>query len=433
MKSLSEIRTGVRGTIMVFALLVILGGALILAGWAQMLATRVAYPDTADDGGKRRIALANGRALAREFLLEQMPSGESVAREYFLSNNWGGFEFFSSRSNFWADTNLVDANPFNQFGERSFAVSNWCYLSGVGTNEEYWTFLVRSRSPLLAGYPLVVHNPSTSTNTNNNRSPNRIFGANIFTNTALYVGPVAPFTSGTNTNGYAGNFSAPMNTNYVALPGYTNLSYPNSNGLSYTNATNTGAVVTSSSLVGSVYTTNYNGGRLTVVLNPTDSNSFLRYDVPDPLITRVSFTNVILSKTYIYTYSNTTVTNLHIVGSALTNAMHVVATNRAALAAVTLVGNSNNRSLYISKSGGNLTLQTSGYTNGIWALGLSLSGACPLTVTPPASATLKIRGGLRTDGTITVSTGTLTNSLETGSSMDFIADRVLWLEQTRTQ
>jgi hypothetical protein len=116
--------------------------------------------------------------------------------------------------------------------------------------------------------------------------------------------------------------------------------------------------------------------------------------------------------------------------------MHIVATNGTNLSSITLSGNSNTRKVYVNRSGGNLTLNTSGYTNGPWWLGLSLSNTPMLTVVTPTNGTLNVVGGLRTDGNITVSptSGTLTNTLETSpGNAEYVTDRVLWIEEVRSQ
>ena len=435
MKSPAKIRSGIRGTIMIFALIVILGGALVLGAWVQMLATRAAYPDTTAEAVKRRIAFANGRALAREFLLEQMPlnptnRGTNFQPNYFLPNNWGGFYLFFSRdNNFWTNTSLTQGNPFNAFGGVSFADTNntfWLAPYYADTNNrEYWTFRVRSHSPLMSDYPLVVHNPSTSTNTNASGNDYRGAMAVFWTNIVGYTGlPAVPFTAGTNTNGYAGVFSAPLTTNYTNI---TNITYAdistNTNAVTYSNVG--GATGTNTFVTNSITYTNYSGAKVTVVLSPTNTESILRFNVPS----FVTYTNARL------VYSNATVTNLFIVGSAQTNALHIIATNTANPTNMTLSGNTNSRRIVLNKSGSSLTLKTTNYASGgVWWLALTVSGGNPLSVAAPTSSgTLNIRGGFRTDGNITVTTGIFSNSFEPNpGNEEYITDRIMWLEDIRT-
>ncbi|MEI6032699.1 MAG: hypothetical protein WCS65_00280 [Verrucomicrobiae bacterium] len=457
MKPTSKSGFGIRGTIMIFALLVILGGALVLAAWAQMLSTRAAYPDTTAEGVKNRIAIANGRALARQFLLEQMaldPGSTNRTNSFTpscsLANNWGGFYlFFVSRdNNIWTNTNFSEGNPFSTFGGKSFVdASNTCWISNSADNREYWTFRIRSRSPLLAGYPLVIHSPG-ATNTNATANDYRASACVLWTNLVGYSAfPVTPFTASTNTNGYAtAAFSAPPNTSYtnVATLNYTNISAV-TNGIYPTNATG-GTATTNTTNISSTIYTNYTGGNTTIVLDPSRyytnasySNAILRYDIP-ATVTNYPYLDAAAHRRY----TNATVTALTINGTtSATNALHIISTN-ASLATVTLSGN-NTRKIYMNKSGGDLTLNTanySGYTN-YFALTFSAGASgYHLTVAPPTTApkTLNLRGGLRTDGNITVTpAGTLvtpvilSNSVDPtpGTNMEYMGDRIMWLEETR--
>lgn len=388
---------------MIFALIIVLVGAVVLAAWARLLATQSLYPDNAAESQKRRIAIANGRAMARQFLLQSMPTGQSLLSSNYLANGWGGFQVFTLRSGFWTETNLSSGNPFNPFGASAFAVTNWAWISSSITNEEYYTYRVRSRSPLFAGYPLVVHNPSTSTNTNVAGNSFGAASAIFWTNVVGFPGfPTIPFASGTNTNSYAGTFSAPTNTfGAVDLPP---------------------ANVTPTNLV-----TNSGIASADLQINSTSTNAYLRFVVP-------ATTNIVdVSGTNAVTNSHI-VTGLILVGSALTNTVHIVA-NTTNQNRILLSGNSNTQRFYVNKAAGNLTLSATNYTNGSWWLGLSLS-ATPLTVQTATNGVINIRGGVRTDSSITVSpsSGTFTSVLETTpGDTEAIADRILWLEEVRTQ
>ena len=209
---------GIEGTIMIFSLFIILGGTLVLAAWVQMLATRATYTATTEEGVKRRIAMENGRALARQYILNQMPSG-SIA--YFTTNldngAWGGFQI-NSNSATWTNTNFSIGNPFNPIGDDSFVVTNLVNISN-SVESCNWTFFVRSRSPVLAGFPAVFHNPLLTSDTNQftNVTTYKIYWSNLV---GLSNSPDIPFTSGYTasgsgtTNAYIGYFASPMNTNY---------------------------------------------------------------------------------------------------------------------------------------------------------------------------------------------------------------------------
>jgi len=439
MKPVAKSRLGIRGTIMIFALIVILGGALVLAAWAQMLATQSVYPDTTAERIKCRVALANGRALARQFLLEQMPLDPSsrsnnFTPNYFLSNSWGGFYLFFSRDNdFWANTNLSAGNPFSTFGGTSFVDTNntfWLAPYSADTNNrEYWAFRVRSRSPLLAGFPLVVHQPA-STNLGSWAPTAKIY----YTNPIGFMDfPQVPFTSGTNpagagTNNYKGYFAAPLSTNY--LPQTNNLT-----GISVINPTNTGYTNSSTNMVGTRTNTTYWSGQLGLLINSSQTDPIIHFDIPS---TTNFSTNI--STTVMTTYTNARVTNVTLVASANTNAMHLIvpATN-ANLSSITLSNTPSTREIYLNKqSTNNLILQTAttnaSYT---WWFAATLSNSNSVLVAtniPRSSYLLTLTGGLRTPGTITNNGNLrLTNDTTPSASIEHIADRVMWLEEARTQ
>lgn len=426
-----------RGTIMIFALFIILGGTLVLAAWAQMMATRATYATITEEGQKRRIAIANGRALARQYVLNQIPSGSIGYFNTNLANGWGGFQI-NAVSNFWTITNFSVGNPFNPFSDSAFTITN---LGQVSNSAESfaWTFLVRGRSPLLAGYPIAVHNPGTT---------NLAWATNafkIYWSNALGFSNVAdvPFTSGYtssgtgSTNGYLGYFASPMNTNYA---------YTDASGLSITNGITNGAVFVSSTNPATntnMFITNYSGGSVTLVLNSTQTNAITRYVIPNTVTNIFSFTNTVLTKTNIRNYSNAAVTNLTLVGSTNTNALHLIASSaNTNLSALTLSGTNNARRVYLNKVGGTLTCQTATYTNSYaWWLGMTLSN-CTATVLAPTNArNLTVQGGISSDGTVNVNQGNLVVTTNASpaisgtnlSPIELIADRIFWLEEQKNQ
>jgi len=425
-----------QGAVMIFALIVVLAATLVLAGWAQMMATATVYPDTTAQGMKNRIALENARAMARQYMLVSLPGGETltnVAWEASLSNGAWGACSVNAAAGFWTTTNQLAGNPFSLFGPFSFVATNFATLTNSAQSVT-WRFLVRSRSPLLAEYPLVVHQTAT-TNLAWATNPYKIY----YTNVLGYPGfPQVPFTSGTNasgagTNGYAGYDAAPLSTNYS----YTNVA---TNSITYTNATNTGATVLSTNRSGSTYTTNYSGGVLTATLNSTQTDSILRYDVPNPLPIKVSFTNTASGNTYINTYTNAAITNLTIVASSSqTNAMHIIiGGNNTSTTNLTLSGTNNTRMIYLNKlSSGALNLRTATTTNSYsWMFAASLNNST-LSVTAPSGSgrKLTLTGGLRSDQNINLSSGNMTLAPATNLDIDneLMADRILWIEDGRNR
>jgi len=108
---------------MVFALVIILAGTLVLAAWAQMMASAALHPDSTAEGVKNRIALENAKALSRQYLLVSLPAGETLTNvpwQASISNGvWGGCSVNNAAS-FWTATTFIEGNPFSPFSGFSF-------------------------------------------------------------------------------------------------------------------------------------------------------------------------------------------------------------------------------------------------------------------------------------------------------------------------
>ncbi|MFZ4777212.1 MAG: hypothetical protein ACOYM3_17735 [Terrimicrobiaceae bacterium] len=406
------------GTIMIFALVIILAGTLVLLGWAQMMATAAAHPDSAAEGMKNRITYENSRALARQFLLASLPSG---ANNYgSATNDWWQFEIYprgQTNTSFWTNTNQAAGNPFSPFGGLAFVVTNTEAFVYYGTNRMTNQFLVKSRSPLLAGYGLVQHQAASETNL----TTNRIY----YTETKGFNGsPQVPFTSGTtasgvgSTNGYLGYFASPMNT-HVAADAVTGITY----------VSVTGGTTSAYSTNGRRYT-NYSNGNISIVLNSTQANSFLRYTITNAV--NASFTN----GTNITSYANTRVTNFILTGTTNTNTLHLILdSNNVSTTNITLRGTNNSRRVYLndqSSSITNIRLRTETTTNSYrWWFGVTLSNS-ELTIAAPSgsSRSLTLTNGIRSDRNVNLQSGALNLVADPNPTLnsEIIADRVIWIE-----
>jgi len=431
MKAPDPIREGVRGTIMIFALIVILASTLVLAGWAQMLMTAAIYPDTTAQGVKNRLALENARAMAREYMLVSLPSGATANNATWEASiaggAWGACSVNAAAS-FWDSTNQLQGNPFSPIGGFSFVLTNLATFSN-SVQSTPWRFLVKSRSPLLAGFPLVVHQAAS---TNLAWAPS---SAIYYTNIVAIAGTVQlPFTSGTNlsgvgsTNGFLGYFAAPMSP-YSA----TNQLGTAIDGITYSGATNTGFTNVTTNMIATRTNTTYWGGQISSAIDPTLTNAILYYAVP---ATTSTFTN--LSSTRRTTYTNARITNLTILSDSETNVLHVVIpASNTNLNRITLSGTNNTRMVYLTKLGTNALTVLTATTNASyrWALASSFSNAA-VSITAPSGGgrSLTITGGLRSGQTINV-TGTLNLSASTNFRIgeQLTMDRILWIEDGRNR
>jgi len=403
-----------KGMVIVFALLVLLVGTVVLAAWVQILATRALASEQAIAAQQRRIALGNGRALARQFILERMPSGAITITNAngAVSGGWGGFSLAGASSSYWTTTNLVWGNYFSPMNNLSYAVTFNGTITANGTSEP-WRFRVRSRNPLIAGYPLVIHN-NADTNVGS-LSPTPA-AAIYWTNVVGFPDlPTVSMSSGTNasgagTNGFLGYFGAPMMTNVTATvishSGYTNAEY--------VNATN---------------------NSIELFVNTTNNSSVVRYTVQNVIQGSGNaggqqlFTNN--AGTTIWTNMPHRVTSIRIIGSNATNILQVVVPAATTNLANMVLSGDNFRRMNFYRVGGSLTVQTTGVTLP-WRMTMTMSNA-PLAVVAPVGG-LTIQGGIRTDSSLTVSGTTLSLVRDPAPMPDLLeatTDRILWLEDNR--
>ncbi len=494
MRSPSKHTSTLKGTILVFALFIVLVGAMVLFGWAQMLATASVYPDTAAEGVKNRIALENARALARQFLLTELPAGTNANIDAALTDDWGGFSINGSIG-FWTNTNYVAGNPFSPFGNRSFVITNLATLSN-GSQTIVQRIFIKSRSPLLAGYPLAQHLSAAPIVATWAPTTNVYYNETI----GFSGAPQIPFSSGTTetgtgaTNGYLGYFASPISTFSVTNgTAVTGMAYPTN-----TLATNNRIYIPPSYTNGTNVSNNFTGAKISATLSTTQGASVLRYDLPSQLTnsflvsylvttvstntvtnvststnvittgtnyiwnsrhTRIIGTNYTYTTNYSYTtntyltnyyatnrytdsYTSSSITNLTIVGSTATNTLHIVIpSNCTSLTNIVLSGTINARKIYINnQSTTGLTLQTATLdTSYDWWLGATFRS--PLTIIAPTGGgrKLTVTGGFRSDQSINLNSGNLslapapnaTNT--TADPIELISDRVLWIEDGRNR
>jgi len=266
---------------------------------------------------------------------------------------------------------------------------------------------VRSRSPLMGGYPLVVHNAAT---TNLVWAPTtNILWTNISGFPQL---PPVPLTSGTNAssaNGYLGYLGARTMTNVSATTVTTSI---------YTNVV-----------------TNAGANTMEAVLNPANTSSILRFTPINTLTANNSGNRLTNNAGTFITNGTFRITALQIVGATNTNVLHIVIPTTATNLTSIILSGTNNRRVYVNRAGNGTTLNVttaSSFAGGTWRLGMSMSNS-PLTISPNAGTTLTLQGGIRSDQSISVNSGTLVLASEPSpSNLESIADRILWLEDNRT-
>ena len=410
------------GAVLVFALLVLVSAAVILAGLAQMSATQALVGGREWEEARQRITLANSRALARGFLLSRIfwndgVNGVPTNAFGFTNTNFGGFTILSNTLiDFWAAVNstnlstILGVNPFSPFERGGFypatisatlwdgsQVINSDGSSNVNRNTP-WNFQVRLRSPIAAGYTLVRHAPNAPTNKLSN-------SINTLYRPAMYFSymdiPGVQASSVTNTtrdlSGYNGYLDTPV----------------------------------------AAQLTPFAGGTLT---NPVPS-------VPTNAIATVKLSEAV-DKLYIYTppmfYTNPNgvvapVTELFLWGdSNPLSPPFLVSVDQAneSLRRVTLVLN-NSRPVYLhirSNPAAPRSVFEISSSASFWRIGVSaqlIAAARNVQFSLPSATNFTISGGIRTDAGIINPPMFVADTNPAG--LDFIADKMMWLEDGRAR
>ncbi|MBE2181740.1 MAG: hypothetical protein IAE97_14855 [Chthoniobacterales bacterium] len=397
---------GRSGAVLVFALLLLVVGALVLGGVAQMTATQSVAGQTEWTAAQRRITLENSRAMARQFLLSRMFMFTNGSPAVTATNGLGRFELTARGDvgNFWetaseTSTNaMLNINPFNLM-ERGGFYRVW--IPGEvwdGMTNVDWNFQVRTRSPIAAGYTFVRQRPSTAS---------VLFAAAPYINmgaAGAFVGyeglPRLPVSSVTNTNtndttGYMGYLDVPIGASQAG--DFTNVTFQ-----LWTNSTTLQAVLDLSAV-------------------PTGTNSVLKYTVPQS----ATFTNG----------SNYAVRAIQLRGApggAYDFPVHVEVPAANTNVTTLVLTNNNLRRVYVNvqRSAFSTNVFTVRTTNNptFWRLGMSAS---KMNVTFNTGM-LPITGGIRSDADVLFPAGAsyFTREADPGG-LDVIADRMMWLEDNR--
>ncbi|CAN5408157.1 hypothetical protein BH09VER1_BH09VER1_09840 [soil metagenome] len=443
---------------LVFALMVLVVGAVILAGWIHVMAGRVLYTEAGIDAMKRRIVLENSRALASQCILQNVVSGSlTAAVSVTLDNGWGGFTFTA--------TNVVPLttygspawiNVFSPGGSGGYSAEIQGTLSDGSnplgssdiTSDYPWVFKARSRSPMLGFDLYTSQTPPSSFDihdaANFNVGGNVVLWSSDSPNTYLLRAStyqVPSFTSTTISDLSGGvlltsNFAFAPITTGVSFTGASSTVNPGGSGATYLSSllykaggpasrspadpdavsvySGTGAMVntaTNSSVNG---VTSNGGGGLTIDLS-----------------------NESLQKVYIVG-SLTSITLQGYVSGGFKTAdelpavLVVYAESGASTLSTITLQNPNNRRLYLGvkkATNGVVTIQPS--TSGTWRLAGTFENT-PITFSV-GSGTLLIQGGLRSDQSVLVNSGTVSVTRETNplSLIERYGDRNVWLETYR--
>ncbi len=381
-----------RGSAMLLALLVILAGSFVLAGWVMVMAAQVFFAEEAASAQKRHIAYANSRALAEQFILQFMATSPGVpAGSASLTDGWGEFTLATGMSGSWislkSNAPPERLNPFSPGGALGYTVTLDTILSGSATRH----FQIRSRSPLFGGYSFTIHQPVAAMPT----------GATIYTDTLTWPRKwgfaAPPLTSGETASGsYAGYLPQIPMLDLIGAP-----------------------VTVTAGTAGITETISGQKRVVTVDLNTLNLEGFpsapdailIHYEVPSDKGSSGNLTGAQLI--------------LQGGGSDLPATLITFKAGAIGLESVQLTGTNARRIfLRVSNPIGAPTLILSG--TGSWRLATTLLNApCALNT----GAGLTLTGGIRTNSAITISGGGLTLYWESNpGGLEGLADRIAWLE-----
>lgn len=424
-----------RGAVLVFALLVLVVGATLLGGIAQLAVTQSIAGQGEWDMADRRIRLENSRALARQYILTQMWRGFGSVPNATLNNTatggTGGFAITNAEPPFgyWlslkqdADDRI---NPFTLF-ERGGFQSAWVSANlrtGSGdtaADDVPWNFQVRTRSPIAAGFAFVNQRPT------DNNSLDWLPAQRLNMLAANYASgfvnlPRIPVSSVTNSG--ASNAALTLADLGGLLLPKAEAPFGDVTSAPYANS------VTTNMLVGTnaaSITLDLDGYDYDVGGDPADSPR--SYEVPHLVdVIAAGATNYAVPVTRL-TLRNSAGTG---VGTKTSAVQIVIPDTQTSLTNVVLDG-SNMREAYLYRRGTAappLLITTTG-GNPTFRIGMTLDCSADLAV----SGTPNIRGGFRSGSLVTKSTGDLTIIPETAPTwrLDAIADRMMWLEDQRNR
>lgn len=393
-----------RGTVLIFSLLVVLVGAVVLAGWATMLATRSLFPDSATVAQKNRIAMANGRAIAREHVLRNITNTTFPAANYALMindaaysdgfTNWGGLATAAANyaDNIFSNADIRNIyNPFSPGERDGFEILiSGSVTTSVETNP--WAFRIRGRSPIYGGNPLVIQSPRSTIPA----------GIAVFTNTLMWTNSTSttplPFTPIGSKNAAAAAYCYSGNISIT----------PNRFGNQFLDGNSTTGIENDSG-----------NHTVTINLNPPQARAGIGYY----LIDNATTTLILRGETYSGN-STSSLPAFHIIYDYPGDNRNLTIT----------LDNENKCRTYLSVIQGNatapgnatVTMTTSNATANPFRIGILRQGGGTLTI----NNNPRLKGGIRTDADLSAA-GLRLEAENYEAGLESFADRIIWLEDNQ--
>ena len=407
---------------MIFAVLLMSAGVFVLTAVLQLSATQGLTGEEEWSAVQRRVTLGNSRAMGREYMLSRIFRGTVPADTNMSSvtftNALGGFAIQPAggrQLSYWdslSTTNtdvVLNINPFNLMERGGFYREIFVgqFQEGDATAVN-WSFALRTRSPVAAGYTFAQHLPANNTVASLAVPPYIDMSATGEKFVGFYGLPRMPISAVTNvntratgdTNGYQGFLDVPEGASTYGF--FTNVVYELRPGF-----TNEAQVVVD----------------LTAA-DPNVATSVLRYDHGAPEDNKT-----------VAGYSNLPVTQMVLLGSTIAGQkpVQVVVSAGSTNLGRLVFSNNNDRLVYFNRTkqiddGRILAAAAAGASR--WRVGLTMT-QCRLRF---GLSGVVVTGGLRSDSSVTYPSGFVEIRPEYDpGGLDFIADRMMWLEDYRAQ
>lgn len=411
---------------MIFAVLLMTAGIFVLAAVLQLAATQGISGDAEWSALQRRVTLGNSRSMAREYMHARMfrgpipvdPGAESVT----FGNAMGGFSIQPAgggQQNYWtalSTTNtdvVLNINPFNLMERGGFYREVFVGELLQGDSSVDWSFALRTRSPVAAGYSFVQHRPAENDLASLAAPPYIDLNGTGEQFWGFYGLPRMPVSSVTNTMTRVGG-----DTN--GYQGYLDVLEGASVWGPFTGVTH------------EPRQTNASGVPLTLqaVLDLSAADPNL-----DSPVVKHEVANTANCTIGTNTYTGVPVEAVVLVGTDLFNRkpLHVVVPESNTNVKLLELRDDNSRRVYFHRRksvNDGVLFDVISTDADSWRLGITMS-QCNIQF---EIGNLEITGGLRTDGAIIFQGGSA-NFVPEGdpAGLDFIADRMMWLEDYRAQ
>ena len=442
MNSIRKKRVSESGAVLVLAIIVVMIGGLAMTGWIVLLGARAQYSEQHLSSVQRRVAESNARALTRQYLLESVMPFSSGSGGTFRSSvgddSWGETTIPSwsaaamSSTAFPAGTNLI--SPASGF---PYALP-FLTTASDGAATTWFRAYINSRSPLLGKDLLVVHPGPADISVSGSLD---VKGRSVIhaPNSPNYYSfttddfAVPKGTTGFTLTNAAGTWLA--GSNYPMMP---ETAGPSGTDLGYTG--NLAVIKNSDNPGNSLYDKLTGGGfsSITVSGETTSSNRGVVSDGAGEVSITVAddfLTNVIITDaSSVVLVGQDTPTEIS--DADLLPGIMILIIQDAGVADLTTVSfqDMNNRRLHLGvlKSINTTQVQmnfTSSEFDVDWRLMMTVEGA-PVLLNKTVGGTTSLFGGIRTNSSLTVATGTsvvLKEELDP-KLLNRLADRRAWVE-----